>query len=284
MKNRSCFFLPLSLLLTAPGAFAQEEAPSGPPAEAGEPPDEPASSSSMSPPPAAEPPPASAASSPEDAPAEAASRPASRDTRLPRAPEPDGALRPTLGVYAGTARLNRFGETALGLTAAGTLFGVGFAAEAPDMTWSHALWVASGVVALGSVANLFVPSDLEDLQNQSGQLSDAELERRWGELAQQAKVMRRTGAVVGGLLGAASITLGVLAFEGELGALTDDQRRALGSVLVAGGALGGTQGAVDWFLPTPVERGFAVASTRQRFALAGAPSPTGFHLSLTGAF
>jgi len=202
----------------------------------------------------------------------------------PPAAPPPSALRLTLTHFSSAARLDRYAESAFGFAAAGGLFGVGFAAEAPDMTWSHALWVASGITALGSLANLFVPSDIEALQQGAGNLSDGELERRWAVLAQKAKVMRRGGAVFSGLVGVTSITLGILAFEGELGTLTDDQRLALGSALVAGGALGVTEGAVDWFVPTPVERGFALASGPRRVALSAAPSPTGVYLSIAGAF
>lgn len=185
---------------------------------------------------------------------------------------------------ASTARIRRFGEGALGLTASGALFGVGFAAEGSDMTWSHVLWVTGGIAALGSVATFLVPSEIEILDCDGKNLSEDELEERWKKLAHQEFVRRRAGAIAGGLLGAASITLGILAFEGELGSLDDEQRRILGSVLVSGGALGITKGVVDWFLPTPTESGFALAKKAERVALGGAPSPTGFQLSLSGAF
>lgn len=281
MRNSVSFFLPFALLLTAPGAFAEEGEPLAPPTGS-----QPASAVDSAEAAAASPPvsegitasaPLSTASAVEPEPAEPPS------PAPPRAIQ-ESPLRPTLGHFASAARLDRYAESALGFTGAGALFGVGFAAEAPDMTWSHALWVASGITALGSLANLFVPSEIEALERQAGTLSDSELERRWAELAKKAKVMRRAGAVFGGLVGAASITLGVLAFEGELGTLTDDQRRAVGSVLVAGGAIGVTQSAVEWFVPTPVERGFALAGGRRRVALSGAPSPSGFYLSVTGAF
>jgi len=212
------------------------------------------------------------------------SAPAPPPAAAPPAPHSGAPLRPTLTQFAATGRLERYGESAFGFTAAGALFGVGFAAEAPDMTWSHALWVASGITALGSLGNLLVPSDIELLEHKSGTLSDEELQRRWQKLAEKAKVRRRTGAVVGSLLGVTSITLGILTFEGELGTLTDDQRRALGSTLVAGGAIGVTESAVEWFVPTPVERGFALVGGPRRVALSGAPSPNGFYLSLAGSF
>jgi hypothetical protein len=204
----------------------------------------------------------------------------------PPAPEANSksSLRPVLARVAAETQLRRYGESALGLTGAGVLFGVGFAAEGPDMTWSHALWVTSGVIALGSVANLLVPSELEKLEQSSSTLSDAEIERRWQRLAEKARVTRRVEAVVGGLLGVASVSLGVLAFEGELGTLTEDERLILGSVLVGGGALGITKGAVQWFIPTPLESGFALATARPRISVAGVPSPNGFHMSLTGTF
>lgn len=283
MRNSVSFFLPFALLLTAPGAFAEDLEP-------------PAPSTSATPVSAGDGPEASAASPPTSEGATDSAPPATAtaaEAAPPAPPSPpvapplasqESLLRPTLSHFASAARLDRYAESALGFTGAGALFGVGFAAEAPDMTWSHALWVASGITALGSLANLFVPSEIEALERQARTLSDSELERRWAELAQKAKVMRRAGAVFGGLVGAASITLGVLAFEGELGTLTDDQRRAVGSVLVAGGAIGVTQSAVEWFVPTPVERGFALAGGRRRVALSGAPSPSGFYLSVTGAF
>jgi len=239
MRNRLHLLLPATVLLIAPGAFAEDPAP----------------------------PPPSAAAVPAPAP-----------------PSTGAPVRPTLSHFAGAARLDRYGESALGFAAAGGLFGVGFAAEAPDMTWSHVLWVASGVTALGSLGNLLVPSELEQLERQSGTLTDDELQRRWQKLAEKAKVMRRAGAVVGGLMAVTSITLGILTFEGELGTLTSDQRLALGSALVAGGAIGVTQSAVEWFVPTPVERGFALTGGPRRVALSGAPSPNGFHLSLAGTF
>ncbi len=181
-------------------------------------------------------------------------------------------------------RLRRYSESALGLTGAGVLFGVGFAAEAPDMTWSHALWVTSGIVALGSIANLLVPSELEGLERSSATLTEQELERRWERLAHKALVGRRVEAALGGLFGIASVSLGVLAFEGELGTLTEDQQRIIGSVLIGGGALGIAESAVQWFVPTPIETGFALAQTRPKVSLASSPSPNGFHMSLTGSF
>lgn len=278
MRESLRFLSPLSLLLLSPGALAEDLA---------EPP--PAETTTVAAPEDSEKPRAPS----DPAPSQEAHTPtdSASPTRLPAA-EPasplasktESALRPMLSEVASAERLRRYGEGALGLAASGALFGIGFAAEAPDMTWSHALWVASGIAALGSVATIFLPSEMETLEHRGKALSDDALEKRWEELAHKAKVERRVGAVLGGLVGAASITFGILAFEGEIGSLTDDQRRIVGSVLVSGGALGITKGAMEWFVPSPVETGFALAKTRPQLSFGGAPSPTGFHLSLAGAF
>lgn len=216
MRILTSSLLPLSLLM-ASGAFAEEQPVPEAPSQTEQPP------SAASAEPAPDPEPATTPASPANA------LPSGVSSPPPRLSEPSSevSLRPVLAHVADQTRLHRYTESALGLAGAGALFGVGFVAEGPDMTWSHALWVTSGIIALGSVANLFIPSELENLERSSSTLSEQELERRWQKLAQKARVARKVEAVFGGLLGVASISLGVLAFEGELGSLTDDERRIL---------------------------------------------------------
>lgn len=200
------------------------------------------------------------------------------------APEQEPFLRRVLAEAAAQERRQRFAEGLLGLTGAGALLGTGFAAEGPNMTASHWLWVSGGLVALGSLTTFFVPSSFEHFAGEAAKKSDAELRTRWKKLAEQARVERRAGAVLGTLVGGAAIALGVLTLEDQVWNLSDDARLILGTGMVSGGAFGVTKGVVDWFVPSSVERGFALVAPGPQLALSLAPSPRGFGVGLKGVF
>lgn len=193
-------------------------------------------------------------------------------------------LRRVLVETAAQERRVRFSEGLLGLTGAGALFGTGFAAEGPDMTASHWLWVSSGIVALGSLTSFFIPSPFEHFAREANGKSEADLRKRWGELAEQARVERRAGAVLGALVGGAAIALGVLTLEDQVWNLSSDARLIVGTGLVSGGAFGVTKGAIDWFLPTSVERGYRLVAEPPKLALSLAGAPQGFGLGVKGVF
>lgn len=193
-------------------------------------------------------------------------------------------VRPLLREFAHQEALHRYGEGAVGLAGSGLLIGAGFAADPHDRTWSSVLWVTGGVVALGSIGSLLVPSELETLEQGAGELSEEELRARWRELAQARRFERRAGAVVGALFGATSIVLGGLVLDGELGKFDDDPRRLVGLGLITSGGLGIVESGVKWFVPSAIEVGSTLASTPPALGLAVAPTTTGFALAVTGEF
>lgn len=193
-------------------------------------------------------------------------------------------VRPLLSRFAEQEAIQRYGEGALGVAGGGVLLGSAFAVGPHDKTWAYGLGISGGVAALASVVRLLVPSELESL-DQSGQgLSEQQLRERWGEFARARRTERRVGAVLEGLLGATSVVLGGLVLEHELGKLDGDARRALGSALVASGALGIVQAGVHWFMPSPLEVGYGLVESRPTFALGAAPTTSGFAVAVTGAF
>ena len=202
-----------------------------------------------------------------------------------RSTEPSPGLRRALAESACSEATTRFTDGAIGLATAGALFGVGFAAEGDDMTWSHALWVSSGVVGVASVLALIVPTDLESLARDSEGKTDAELRAEWKKIAEAALVERRTGAVVGSLLGTAAVIGGAVVLDGE-GDFSQDNRTILGTSLVAGGALTVANGLVHWFVPSAVERDFSLvqASSDVQLSFSAAPTPGGAAVSVTGVF
>jgi len=121
------------------------------------------------------------------------------------------------------ARSQRMGESTLGLSASGGLLGVGIAAQGDDMTLSHGLWVASGITAGVSLLHFFVPSDLELLQSEAGQLSEDELRARWKAIAEAAATERVVGGVVSGLVGVGGIVAVAVILEGDDFDLTPDE-------------------------------------------------------------
>ncbi len=197
---------------------------------------------------------------------------------------PPVPVRPLLQRFAHQEALHRYGEGALGLAGSGVLIGAGFAPGPDDRAWSYALWISGGAVALGSIGNLLVPSKLEELARDSSELSDEELRMRWRELATARRLERRAGAVVGGLLGATSIVLGGLVLERELGDLDDHPRRMVGWGLVASGALGIVENGVQWFVPSPLEMGAELATSRPALDFALAPTRSGFTVAVAGEF
>jgi hypothetical protein len=201
-------------------------------------------------------------------------------------PPPEPALR-VHDVLAHTAAQEgraRIGESALGFTASGGLVGAGFAAQGPDMTWSHWLWVLGGVTGAASLANAFARTPIEKLAHHGAALTDEELRARWGKLSHAARIERKVGAVFGVLVGGAAIAFGVVALEDLDSDLSNDARLILGTSLVSGGALGITKGVVDWFVPSHVERGFQLVSNPRRVSFCLAPTPNGFGASMAGTF
>jgi hypothetical protein len=212
---------------------------------------------------------------------------ASTDSGAPRIasnPPAQSRVRTVLAHSAGEERVRRYAEGALGLAGSGALIGVGFAAEGPDMTWSHALWISSGVAGLASLAHIIFPGEIEVMQHKFTRLSDEKLLANWGRLARRAKVERQVGAVFGGLLGATTIVFGGLVLDGQLGDLTDEQRRIFGTTLLAGGSIGVVESATEWFVPSPIESGYSLASPRENLSFSMAPTPSGLALGLSGAF
>lgn len=193
-------------------------------------------------------------------------------------------IRPVLSHFAHHEGLHRYGQGALGVAGSGVLIGAGFAVEPHDRTWASVLWITGGVVALGSIASLLLPSELEKLQRDAANLSDEELRARWAELARARFYERRAGAVVGALFGATSIVLGGLVMDGEIGDLEDDTRRWVGLGLITTGAMSVVEGGVNWFVPSPIELGFDVAQSRPGLGVALAPTPTGVSLAVAGEF
>ncbi len=207
------------------------------------------------------------------------------ESSAPRASEKP-FLRRALDASADAEAARRFSEGTVGLVSAGVLFGFGFAAEGPDMTLSHALWVGSGIAAAGSLAALFVRTELERLRDEAPALGDRDLRRRWKRLADKAKVVRKTGAVVGVLFGGAAVTTGALVLSGELGSFDAEAETILGAALVSSGALTMGDSLVSWFVPTSVERGYQLIEqpTKPRFSVSAAPLPGGGAVSLSGRF
>lgn len=191
-------------------------------------------------------------------------------------------VRPLLEQFAQQEARWRYGQGALGLAGSGVLIGTGFLPE--DNTWSYTLWITGGLVALGSIGTMFVPSDLEKLAQDASTLSDEELRSRWAELARTRRLERRAGAVLGGLLSATSVVLGGLVLDRELGNFDHDPRRMVGWGLIASGALGIVENGVQWCVPSPLEVGAALAEPRPTFGLAVAPTRSGVALALTGEF
>ncbi len=202
------------------------------------------------------------------------------------APSVDNALRRGLADTSHELRLTRMTEGFLGLTAAGALIGTGFVAQADDMTWSHVLWVGGGVAAAGSVLAMLIPSDIECLAGQVGEKSDAELRAEWKKMAESYKIGRRAGAVFGGAIGTGGIIVGALVLDDQIGDLSDDSRKILGTALIAGGALTISQAVVDWIVPSSIERGYArlEAAPGPTVAFSAAPTPGGASVALMGTF
>jgi len=202
------------------------------------------------------------------------------------APPVDNALRRGLAETSHELRLTRMTEGFLGLTAAGALIGTGFVTQGDDMTWSHVLWVGGGVAAAGSVLAMLIPSDIECLAGHVGEKSDAELRAEWKKMAESYEIGRRAGAVFGGALGTGSIIVGSLVLDDQIGDLSDDSRKILGTALIAGGALTISQAVVDWIVPSSIERGYArlEAAPGPNVAFSAAPTPGGASVALVGTF
>jgi hypothetical protein len=211
---------------------------------------------------------------------------APEDAAPAQTPAPSAALRRSLSAAAEHERNYRYGASAVGLTVAGGLFGSGFAAEGDDMTLSHFFWVSSGLAALGSLATVFVPSELEKLERSAGGKSDAELEAAWAKVAADARVERRVGAVFGGLVGATGVVVGALLLDDEDSGLSEDLQLALGASLIAGGAVGVTSSAVSWFLPSRIERDLEAyrAATGGSLTVGVSPTRGGAVAGLSGVF
>lgn len=167
-------------------------------------------------------------------------------------------VRRVLEPYAREAAARRYTGSATGLVSAGALLGIGFAAQGPDMTASHWLWASSAVVGLGSIGGFFARSELEELRDDGRTLDDEELRQRWRKVAEETRTARHVGAIFSTTLGVASIVTGTVFMASDVGDLAPDDRTALGSVLLTGGALSIAGGITAWFTPSPAETGYTI--------------------------
>lgn len=191
-----------------------------------------------------------------------------------------------LDEYAESARVTRMAGGAVGLVAAGTLFGVGFAAQGDDMTAAHWIWAASAIGAAGSLATFFIPTELEKLRTDTVGKSDDIIRKRWELLADSAETERKAGAIIGSLLGTGSIIAGSVVLADGAQGLTQDEETILGVAFISGGALMIGGSVVSWCLPSEIERGYALISEPKgrQFSFSAAPLPGGFAVGASGTF
>jgi len=153
----------------------------------------------------------------------------------------------------------------------------------------HVLWIGGTLWVVEGIANLFLPSDLEMLDRQSGggtpgYTPDA-LDVAWKAKAEQARTLRHVSGITSLTLGAGSLTAGAL-LAGGVGDLSGSDRTAWSiASFVAGGAVT-LAGVVTLLRPSDMEKGYHLAfpnpSVRADVALA--PVPGGGTLQLFGTF
>ncbi|HKO53647.1 MAG TPA: hypothetical protein VJV79_38325, partial [Polyangiaceae bacterium] len=108
----------------------------------------------------------------------------------------------------------------------------------------------------------------------------------WKKMAEARKCERRAGAVFGGALGTTGVVLGALVLDDQFGDFSDDNRKILGTALIAGSALTVGQAVVDWIVPSPIERGYArlEATPGPTIAFSAGPTAGGASVGLSGTF
>jgi len=156
-------------------------------------------------------------------------------------------------------------------------------------SWGHFVWIAGGVSILGGLVQLFLPSDLEQLESASGGrtpgYSPGTLEGAWKVKADAARTERHVVGVIDLSAGAVSITAGSLLAAG-VGDMSHSDRVgwSVGS-FVAGGLLT-LGGVVTLLVPSNTEKGYQIAfpAPSLRVDVGVAPAPGGGTLQLTGSF
>ena len=158
-----------------------------------------------------------------------------------------------------------------------------------DDSWGHFVWIAGGVSMLGGLMQLFIPSELERLESESGGrtpgYSPGALDAAWKAKADEARTMRHVVGITDLSAGAISITTGSLLAAG-VGDLSHSDRLGWSvGCFVAGGLLT-LGGVVTLLVPSKTEKGYqlAVPASSVRMDVGVAPAPGGGTLQLTGSF
>lgn len=195
--------------------------------------------------------------------------------------DPDAVFR-AFSVVASAERAQRIAGGVTGLLLGGASLGVVAFLDAEAALSDATPWYVLGGVTMGSgLLALFLPTQIERLAASSraeepGHSSDeaAQFELAWARLAAEREGQRKSGALLGGALGAAGLGFGVALLAGAFD-LSDQDRQLYGTVVVsvASGVLVGS--AVSYFVPSAFERSFA--------AYRAATSPLGASLSLVPA-
>jgi hypothetical protein len=158
-----------------------------------------------------------------------------------------------------------------------------------DDGWGHFVWIAGGVSMLGGLVQLFVPSDLERLESESGGrtpgYSPGALDAAWKSKAHEARTLRHVAGIADLGAGAVSITAGSL-FAAGVGDMSHSDRLGWSvGCFVAGGLL--TLGGIATLLvPSNTEQGYQMAfpGSSVRVDVGVAPAPGGGMWQLSGSF
>lgn len=158
-----------------------------------------------------------------------------------------------------------------------------------DDSWGHFVWIAGGVSMLGGLMQLFLPSDLERLESESGGRTSGytpgALEAAWKVKADEARTMRHVAGITDLSAGAISLTAGSL-FAAGVGDVSHSDRLGWSvGCFVAGGLLT-LGGVVTLLVPSNTEKGYHIAfpGPPLRMDVGVAPAPGGGTLQLTGSF
>jgi hypothetical protein len=158
-----------------------------------------------------------------------------------------------------------------------------------DDSWGHFVWIGGGLSMLGGLMQLFIPSDLERLEKESGGrapgYSPTALDAAWKAKADEARTLRHVAGITDLSAGAVSITAGSLlaAGVGDLG--RSDRLGWSVGCFVAGGLLT-LGGVVTLLVPSNTEKGYQMAfpASAVRMDVGVAPAPGGGTLQLSGTF
>lgn len=156
-------------------------------------------------------------------------------------------------------------------------------------SWGHLVWISGGVSLLGGLAQLFIPSELERLESESGgrtpDYSPSALDAAWKAKADGERTMRHVAGITNLSAGAAGITAGSLLAAG-VGDMSHSDRVGWSvGCFVAGGLLT-LGGVVTLLVPSDTERGYHIAfpPPSVRVDVGVAPAPGGGTLQLSGSF